>query len=65
MIQNETPEGIVSFYRAKVNISADELQSKSGKTIDLIRSMPVEVKIVYKEETYLEWLLDLLNLISK
>lgn len=65
VIQNETPEGIVSFYRAKVNISADELQSKSGKTIDLIRSMPVEVKIVYKEETYLEWLLDLLNLISK
>lgn len=64
-IQNETPEGIVSFYRAKVTISADELQSKSGETIDLIRSMPAEVKIVYKEETYLEWLLDLLNLVSK
>lgn len=63
-IQNETAEGVINFYRAKVNLAEELLSSKSGEEIDLVRSMPVEARIVYQEESYLDWLLDLLNLKS-
>ncbi|MCZ0704564.1 multidrug efflux pump subunit AcrA (membrane-fusion protein) [Natronobacillus azotifigens] len=63
-IQNETQEGVVSFYRATVQLDTTKLQSKSDEVIEIVRSMPVEARIVYQEESYLEWLLNLLNLIS-
>ena len=63
-IQNETAEGVISLYRATVSLSEESLSSKSGEIIDLVRSMPVEARVVYQEESYLDWLLDLLNLKS-
>lgn len=30
----------------------------------MFRSMPVVARVVYREESYLDWLLDLLNLKS-
>ena len=45
-------------------LDADYLTSKTGEVVELIRSMPVEARIVYQEESYLEWLLSLLNLRS-
>ena len=63
-IQNETAEGVMSFYRARVSLDEDFLASKSGEVVEIIRSMPIEARIVYQEESYLEWLLDLLNLRS-
>ncbi len=63
-IQNETAEGVISFYRARVSLDEDFLASKSGEVVKIIRSMPIEARIVYQEESYLEWLLDLLNLRS-
>ena len=63
-IQNETAEGVISFYRARVSLGEDLLTSKSGEIIELMRSMPTEARIIYQEESYLEWLLDLLNLRS-
>ncbi|MDR1794250.1 MAG: HlyD family secretion protein [Erysipelotrichaceae bacterium] len=47
-------------YRVKIKLNKISLTSKDD-TINLIMSMPVEVRIVYEEETYLEWLLEILN----
>jgi len=63
-IQNETAKGVISLYRATVSLTEESLSSKSGEIIDLVRSMPVEARVVYQEESYLDWLLDLLNLKS-
>ena len=50
------------FYRANVKLENTSLNSKSGEVVELIRSMPVEARIVYEEESYLDWLINLLNL---
>lgn len=63
-IQNESTEGVISLYRTKISVSKQFLSNKSGETIELIRSMPVEARVVYDKESYLEWLLNLLNLKS-
>lgn len=63
-VQNETNEGVVSLYRAKVHLNEEFLSNKGGEVIELVRSMPVEARVVYQEESYLEWLLNLLNLKS-
>lgn len=61
-LQNDSSEGAVVFYRAKVLLNETALTSKSGEVIELIRSMPVEARVVYEEESYLDWALNLLNL---
>ena len=61
-LQNESTEGAIVYYRAKVQLSETSLASNTGEIIELIRSMPVEARVVYEEESYLEWILNLLNL---
>lgn len=61
-LQNESSGEVVVFYRAKIRLHETSLKSKSGEGISLLRSMPVEVRVVYSEESYLEWFLNLLNL---
>jgi len=59
-ISQETEEGNALLYRVKIEISETILSSNDDE-ISLIKSMPVEARIVYEEETYLEWFLELLN----
>jgi multidrug efflux pump subunit AcrA (membrane-fusion protein) len=61
-LQNESDDGSIVYYRAKVQLNETSLASKSGEVIELIRSMPVEARVVYEEESYLDWALNLLNL---
>lgn len=59
-INQETKTGNLILYRIVITI--DEYQLKSKKdTIQLIKSMPVEARIIYEKETYLEWVLEMLN----
>lgn len=59
-INQETKTGNLLLYRIVITI--DEYQLKSKKdTIQLIKSMPVEARIIYEKETYLEWVLEMLN----
>ncbi|MCL1949015.1 MAG: hypothetical protein FWF59_04710 [Turicibacter sp.] len=37
------------------------LEARNGDYIQLLRSMPVSARLVYDRETYLEWMLGLLN----
>ncbi|MBF1085215.1 HlyD family efflux transporter periplasmic adaptor subunit [Solobacterium sp.] len=59
-INQETKTGNLLLYRIVITI--DEYQLKSKKdTIQLIKSMPVEARIIYEKENYLEWFLEILN----
>lgn len=59
-INQETKTGNLLLYRIVITI--DEYQLKSKKdTIQLIKSMPVEARIIYEKENYLEWFLEMLN----
>ena len=59
-INQETKTGNLLLYRIVITI--DEYQLKSKKdTIQLIKSMSVEARIIYEKESYLEWVLEMLN----
>ncbi|MFA9467320.1 HlyD family efflux transporter periplasmic adaptor subunit [Streptococcus sp. E24BD] len=59
-ITQETKEGSISLYKVIVKLESVTLKHKS-KAIVLQKDMPVEVRIVYDEETYLDWILELLS----
>ena len=59
-ISQETKEGNISLY--KVMIELETLTLKHGsETVVLQKDMPVEVRIVYDKETYLDWILEMLS----
>ncbi|CAM3643716.1 HlyD family efflux transporter periplasmic adaptor subunit [Erysipelothrix urinaevulpis] len=60
-ISQESQEGNMLLYRVKINSDSYILKSKD-ETIEIISSMPVEARIVYEKETYLDWMLNMLNL---
>lgn len=59
-ITQESDTGIMVLYRIEVSIEKFELRNKNN-TISLMSSMPIETRIVYEEETYLEWILEMIN----
>ncbi|ACK91410.1 HlyD family efflux transporter periplasmic adaptor subunit [Bacillus cereus] len=63
-LKDESSKEKMIYYRTNVKLGETSLKSKSGEVVELMRSMPVEARIVYAEESYLEWLLNLLNLRS-
>ena len=60
-IIQETNNGNVVLYRCLVSMEESELKSSDGEVIKAIKSMPVEARIVYDKETYLDWILGMLN----
>ncbi|CYV97609.1 secretion protein HlyD family protein [Streptococcus suis] len=59
-ITQETQNGNVSFY--KVVVALEELTLKKDEEIVVLqKDMPVETRIVYDNETYLDWILELLS----
>lgn len=60
-VTQETNNGNLILYKCIISISSKELKASSGETIKATKSMPVTARIIYEEETYLDWLLELLS----
>lgn len=60
MFTVQTQEGNNSFYKAKIEIE-DKKLIKDYEEIPIIFSMPVEARIIYDKETYLDYFLEKLN----
>ncbi len=60
-ITQETNEGNQIYYRCVITLDASQLVDSKNNTIDILKSMPVEARIVYDNESYLDWILDMLN----
>ena len=59
-ISQETKEGNVSLYKVMIELETLTLKHES-ETVVLQKDMPVEVRIVYDKETYLDWILEMLS----
>lgn len=59
-ISQETKEGHISLYKVIVQLESLTLKHKS-KSIFLQKDIPVEVRIVYDNETYFDWILEMLR----
>ncbi len=60
-LTQETNNGNAILYKCKIEIDQMELSTKKGEKIQLVKSMPVVARIVYDKETYMDWLLEMLN----
>ena len=60
-ITKDSNQGNVILYRCTVSIDQTKLTDSKNNQIDAIKSMPVVARIVYDKETYLNWILDMLN----
>ncbi len=60
-ITQETSEGNQIYYRCSITLNESQLVDSKNNTIDILKSMPVEARIVYDSESYLDWILDMLN----
>ena len=57
----ETSIGNAIYYRGIVSLEDTYLEASNGDRIDVLRGVPVTVRIVYDRETYLNWLLNMLQ----
>lgn len=60
-LTQQTNEGNVVLYKCKITIDQKELSASNGEKIPVVKSMPVVARIVYDKETYMDWLLEMLN----
>lgn len=60
LITTQTENGNNSFYKAFIEIKDKKLR-KNNEEIPLLLSMPVEARIIYDKETYLDYLLEKLS----
>lgn len=59
-ITQQTSQGNQSFYKVEVNLKNTSLKNKD-EVIHIIQSQPVETRIIYDKETYLDWILEMLS----
>lgn len=60
-LTQETTNGNVVLYKCQVTIEEQDLKASNGEIIKPVKSMPVVARIVYEKETYMDWLLNMLN----
>ena len=64
-ISLETPIGNSIYYRGIVSIKKTYLEASNGDRVDVLRGVPVTARIVYDRETYLNWILNMLQFQSE
>lgn len=57
----ETNQGNLILYKCIISIEDRELKDSKNEVIEVLKSMPVEARIVYDQETYLDWVLEMLS----
>ena len=60
-ITQEATEGNMIYYRGIISLTETYLQASNGDVVYILRSMPVTARIVYGRETYLNWILSMLQ----
>ena len=60
-ITQESEQGNMVYYKCDISLSKTQLSASDKTTIQVIKSMPIEARIVYDRETYFEWIMELLS----
>lgn len=59
-LMQESDSGKIPVYKCKVQLNKANLE-KGKFPMEIVRSLPVNVYVIYDKETYMDWLLGLLN----
>ncbi len=59
-ITQQSQQGNQSFYKVEISLLTTTLKNKE-EVIHIIQSQPVETRIIYNKETYLDWILEMLS----
>lgn len=59
-VTQQTAQGNQNFYKVEIELMTTTLKHKE-ETIQIIQSQPVETRIIYDKETYLDWILEMLS----
>ena len=51
-----------TFYRGIVSVESTYLEASNGDRVNILRGVPVTARIIYDRETYLSWILSMLQL---
>ena len=57
----ESSNGNIILYKCEVIINEKELVASNQEKIQVVKSMPVVARIIYEKETYMDWILEMLN----
>lgn len=57
----QSQQGNLIYYQCIISLDSTELRASDGDTISIIKSMPVQARIIYDQETYWDWLRELVN----
>lgn len=60
-ISQETDSGNLIYYKCNISLTKTQLKATDGSTIKVLKSMPIEARIIYEKETYFEWILEILS----
>lgn len=60
-LTQESNNGNIVLYKCQIAMNDKTLQASNGEKIKAMKSMPVTARIVYDRETYMDWLLEMLN----
>ncbi len=59
-ITQQSQQGNQSFYKVEISLLTTTLKNKE-EVVHIIQSQPVETRIIYNKETYLDWILEMLS----
>lgn len=57
----QTNEGSYMFYKCCVSLNKNYLIDNKDNTIQLVKDMPVQIKITYNDETYFDYIINVLK----
>lgn len=60
----QSQQGNIIYYQCIISLDSTELISSKGESVSVVKSMPVQARIIYDNETYWDWLRELINLRS-
>lgn len=63
-LNEQSQQGNIIYYQCIISLDSTELISSKGESVSVVKSMPVQARIIYDNETYWDWLRELINLRS-
>lgn len=52
------------LYHCIICFHGNQMKASNGDAIKAIKSMPVVARIIYEKETYMDWVLEMLNFVK-
>lgn len=58
----QTQQGNIVYYQCIIVLDSTQLKASNGDMVSIVKSMPVQARIIYNSESYYDWMRELVNL---